>query len=289
MDKCVQVDLSIAELPGFQSFIGAWVGSFAGLNFVVDPGPTVTIPQLLQALETLEISHLDFILLTHIHVDHAGGTGTLLKFHPGAKVVCHPEAIPHLVAPGRLIEGSRQTLGALMDSYGEIEALPVDSILEVAKSGFEWLPTPGHSGHHVSFLIEKCLFAGESLGVIYPTRGARYLRPATPKRFFIKSYRDSIGLLKKVSADLVMFGHFGSLPYSVALCDRALKQLDIWESIIGSCGAKTDDEIFSRILREDPNLADFKNLPQGVQSREATFMRNSIQGIRHKECSNCKK
>jgi glyoxylase-like metal-dependent hydrolase (beta-lactamase superfamily II) len=283
MDKCVQVDLSIAELPGFERFIGAWVGSFAGQNLVVDPGPTVTIPKLLQALETLGVNHIDYVLLTHIHVDHAGGAGALIKFHPEAKVVCHPKAIHHLVEPSRLIKGSRHTLGALMDSYGEIEPLPFGSILEVAKSGFDWFPTPGHSGHHISYLIGGLLFAGESLGVTYPTQSSQYLRPATPRRFFVQSYRESIELLKTVSADSVMFAHFGSLPYSVDLCDRALTQLDLWESIIAAGFEMNDDEIFLRLLNEDPNLSEFENLPQGAQAREVIFIKNSIQGIRYKE------
>ena len=283
MEKFIQVDLQIPELPGFTGFIGAWIGMHEGRYFVVDPGPTVTIPLLLGALKIHGISQLDYILLTHIHVDHAGGTGTLIESFPSAHVICHPNAIKHLVSPSRLYEGSRQVLGGLMDHYGPIKPVDPSRIISVVDADFQWLPTPGHSAHHVSYLIDRCLFAGESLGVSYPTSSSGYLRPATPMRFFYASYRDSVERLKSIDARSIMLAHFGELPYSVLICERALEQVDLWDKVISEYRNATEEQIFLRLLKADPNMAEFGSLPLAVQEREKLFIRNSIRGIRHKE------
>ena len=83
------------DLPGFTSFIGSWI--YKGKKtFLVDVGPAATIPVLVKSLEVLEVSHLDAILLTHIHIDHAGGIGDLSLLFPDTPIVCHETGIQHL-------------------------------------------------------------------------------------------------------------------------------------------------------------------------------------------------
>ena len=90
------------KLEGFHNFIGAWVYRDEDVCFLVDPGPAASINALEEALRALEVTHLDFILLTHIHIDHAGGTGKILARFPGARVICHPAGIKHMVNPAKL-------------------------------------------------------------------------------------------------------------------------------------------------------------------------------------------
>ena len=94
------------KLPGFRKFISSWLYTKDHKNIIIDPGPTSTIPVLEKALADLNIHKVDYILLTHIHIDHAGGTGLLLSKFPDSKVLCHPMGIPHMINPEKLWQGS---------------------------------------------------------------------------------------------------------------------------------------------------------------------------------------
>ncbi|NPA25310.1 MAG: MBL fold metallo-hydrolase, partial [Deltaproteobacteria bacterium] len=122
------IDLDEPRLQGFVKFISAWVYKSEELTFLVDPGPLSTIPHLLGELEKMGVARLDYILLTHIHIDHAGGTGELLKSFPEAQVICHPQGIKHLVNPEKLWQGSLKVLGHVAEIYGEIIPVPEASI-----------------------------------------------------------------------------------------------------------------------------------------------------------------
>lgn len=86
------VDLD-QPLEGFYTFLNSWVYRQDGLTIAVDPGPRSTIPVLVEALKQLKVEKLDYILLTHIHIDHAGGTGLLVKHFQEARVICHPKCV----------------------------------------------------------------------------------------------------------------------------------------------------------------------------------------------------
>ena len=86
------IDLDLPSQPGFRKFISSWLYRNNGLTFLVDPGPLATLPHLLTELRRLGVKQLDYIFLTHIHIDHAGGCGALLAAFPDAQVICHPEA-----------------------------------------------------------------------------------------------------------------------------------------------------------------------------------------------------
>ena len=103
------IDLDIPSL-GYTKFISAWLYKGEGGSFLVDPGPARTIPALLDGLTRHGVTRLDLILLTHIHMDHAGGIGDLAEKFPDAKVVCHEKAVRHLLYPVKLWEGSLKVL-----------------------------------------------------------------------------------------------------------------------------------------------------------------------------------
>src|SRR5690242_9017571 len=128
LDNLFCIDLDQPALEGFRKFISSWLYLGQGFTLLVDPGPLSTIPRLSAELRRLGVERLDYALLTHIHIDHAGGTGALLREFPGATVICHPEGIRHLVAPEKLWQGSRKVLGPLADAYGEIVPVPAERI-----------------------------------------------------------------------------------------------------------------------------------------------------------------
>ncbi len=103
------------ELHGQREFISCWVSQQAELTFIVDPGPPTTAGRLVAQLHALQVDHLDYVLLTHVHLDHAGGTAQVLTAYPDAKVVCHEKGVPHLLDPAGLWRGSRKVLGRMAE------------------------------------------------------------------------------------------------------------------------------------------------------------------------------
>jgi len=279
------VPLDLA-LTGFTEFIGAWV--FKGsVTVVVDPGPAATIPVLKAALRDLGIRHLDAILLTHIHLDHGGGAGHLSAVFPDAPVVCHPGALPHLADPERLWQASVKTIPEVAGAYGPPIPVPPSRLVgsgHCRLPGLTVVETPGHAVHHLSFVLDGNLFAGEAAGVHFATAGgAVYLRPATPPRFFLEISLRSLDALIGLPHRRICFGHFGISDDTPRILKSHRDQLLLWEQAIAGQRA-TDpgdglvERCMARLLAVDVNLAAFDRLAPAVQQRERYFMANSIRG-----------
>jgi len=277
-------ELSLLNLPqqkpGFYDFISCWILRKNQKTIVVDPGPASTIPLLLEEIGAGEI---DYVFLTHIHIDHAGGIGHLLKAHPQAKVIASPRAHKHLIDPSKLIEGSRKTLGSIVNLYGEIfpiDAKQISESMEVC--GFKMIETPGHASHHISFVDEKYCFCGEALGVIYP-KVPDYLRPATPPKFIPEIYKASIEKLAAFQDRTFCFGHFGQFINETNPCSKARKQIDLWLEVIKASMEEKRmlslEDIKRTLLALDRNFSLFRKLPKDIQRREDSFVSNAIKGI----------
>jgi len=151
-------------IPGYGRFIGAYL--FCGeKSAIVDTGPAAVAPNLLSALSQvgMDPAEIDYIVLTHIHIDHAGGVGTVIKELTNARVLAHSRARSHLIDPTKLWQGSLKTLGDLALKYGPIEPVPEDRIvvatdqvkLDLGRGlALEIYLTPGHAAHHLSVLTE---------------------------------------------------------------------------------------------------------------------------------------
>jgi glyoxylase-like metal-dependent hydrolase (beta-lactamase superfamily II) len=274
-------------LPGFTGFIGAWLHK-GEKTFLVDVGPAATIPILLNALETLEVRSIDAILLTHIHIDHAGGIGDMVSGFPDTPVVCHAAGIPHLMNPDRLWEGSLKALGPIAEAYGPFRPVSPTLLMDAELfSEHEILPilTPGHSPHHVSYRFGPFLFAGEAGGVFLNfADGDFYLRPATPHRFFLETSVRSIDTLLETPHEMLCYGHFGMTRLTPRVLHAHRHQLFRWADVIRQEMHKDqkddlDRRCFIRLLAEDPLLAGWKRLEGAVQEREREFLLNSIHGF----------
>jgi glyoxylase-like metal-dependent hydrolase (beta-lactamase superfamily II) len=277
----------VPPLDGFDDFIGAWF--VAGPPaFLVDVGPGSTAGQLLQALDGLGVTCLDYILLTHIHLDHAGAIGRISERFPRARVVCHENAMAHLVNPDRLAAGARKVLGRVADGYGPIDPVPPERLIAAqgfAAEGITALATPGHAPHHVSYLTAGALFAGEACGVWYRfAAGEEYLRPATPPRFFLDTALQSVDDLIACAPSRMAVGHLGLIDDGLGLLRRHRAQLLFWGKwLTAHARTPAEGDVLERaregLLREDPRLAAFGRFPRPAQAREKYFLGNSISGF----------
>ena len=276
------------KMIGFRNFIAAWLYKSDELTFLVDPGPKYSINQLMNILKEINVHQIDYILLTHIHIDHAGGAGVILEHFPQAKVVCHSKAVEHMTSPEKLWQGSLKVLGDIAEAYGEIMPVPANRIgylnrIETNAGNINAIETPGHAVHHLSFQFKHYLFAGEVVGVAHCMEEGIYTRPATPPRFKLKTSLASIDKVIPLDISMICFGHHGFRTDTKAALKEARGQLLIWIEIIKKQLKNGKQNLTARTItalkNEDSAFANIKYLPEDIQQRELYFVGNSINGM----------
>jgi glyoxylase-like metal-dependent hydrolase (beta-lactamase superfamily II) len=280
------IDLDQPTLEGFRKFISAWLYRGDGFTLLVDPGPLSTIPYLLRELRRRGVQRIDYVLLTHIHIDHAGGTGALLREFPEAQVICHPEGIRHLIAPEKLWQGSRKVLGALAEAYGEIVPVPQEKIgfaEEIGATGGRAFLTPGHAQHHCCYLLGDLLFAGEVAGVRSEVPEGIYMRPATPPRFLPEVALDSIDRMIALTPRRMVFAHYGLVDNALEHLQIGRRQLILWVQGVAATTAVPEsrrEEVFlTWLLEQDEVYRNIEQLPPDIYARERIFLGNTLRGM----------
>jgi glyoxylase-like metal-dependent hydrolase (beta-lactamase superfamily II) len=206
----------------------------------VDVGTTHSIPHLLTALDVLGVAReaVDYIFLTHVHLDHAGGAGKLLQSLPNARVVLHPRGAPHLIEPGKLIAGSIAVYGDALyrQLYGEIVPLPAERVIvtqdmqriSLAGRELEFVHTPGHALHHhcIVDLAHASIFTGDTFGISYrefdTDRGAFIIPTTTPTQFDPEQLVASIDRLLAYRPEAMYLMHYSRVT-DVARLGESLK------------------------------------------------------------------
>ncbi|TKC18487.1 MBL fold metallo-hydrolase [Robertmurraya kyonggiensis] len=194
---------------------------------IIETSASPSVPYIIDGLHELGFSPKDikYIIVTHIHLDHAGGAGLILEQCPEAKVIVHPKGKRHLADPSRLIAGARAVYGDKFDSlFDPLIPIPEDRLIE--KNDQETLiisedctltfyDTPGHANHHFSIHHPKVngMFTGDTVGIRYSTlleEGVEFYLPSTsPNQFDPNKMLASIELCKSLNLSGIFFGHYG--------------------------------------------------------------------------------
>ena len=286
LNRLFCIDLDQPTLTGFRKFISSWCYRGEQETFLVDPGPLSTIPQLIAELRRHGVDRIDTILLTHIHIDHAGGTGALLAEFPQARVICHPEGVRHMIEPAKLWQGSKQVLGSLAEVYGEILPVPEASIgfsEQIGASGVRAYLTPGHAQHHCCYLLDDLLFGGEVAGVRSEVASGIYMRPATPPRFFPEVADDSLARMLALRPRYLVFAHYGLVEEAERHLQTGREQLWLWLRGVAATAtvveAAREAALFAWLQQRDPVYRNIHQLPQDILERERIFLGNTLRGM----------
>jgi glyoxylase-like metal-dependent hydrolase (beta-lactamase superfamily II) len=242
--------------------IGCWqVG-----DVLVDPGPGSCLPTLLDALGNERPRAL---LLTHIHLDHAGASGSLVQRWPDLEVYVHERGAPHLIDPSRLLESARRLYGDYMDQlWGEMLPVPARSVRvlqggeRVIDGAFEVAYTPGHASHHVCYLHEETAFVGDVGGVrIAP--GAPTIPPTPPPDIDLEAWHRSIEQLRRWAPRRLAITHFGAHEDVDAQLREVAVRLDDWaeraraqdrDAFIAGVNAEIDAGVRAQIAGMEPGI-----------------------------------
>jgi glyoxylase-like metal-dependent hydrolase (beta-lactamase superfamily II) len=225
---------------------------------LIDCGTTTSVPRLLECLQVLgvEPDQIEWLFLTHVHLDHAGGAGALLEHLPRARVVVHPRGAPHLIEPARLEAATRAVYGdAVYDSlYGALVPVPAERVVVVedgerillGESVFEVLHTPGHALHHCCFhdRAGRAVFAGDTFGVSYretDVRGRPFIIPATtPTHFDPDQLHNSIDRLLAVKPEAIYLTHYSRMTDLERLAEDLHADLVAFVEIAKRCRDEAD-------------------------------------------------
>ena len=210
--------------PGFAS---VHVIQRDGRAAIVDTGANSSVPLVLRALTELGIdpATVDWLILTHVHLDHAGGAGSLLQHLPAARVIVHPRGAPHLIDPQRLQAASIAVYGAELFAqlYGDLLPIPAARVqstvdgetLRLGSSELTLLHTPGHAMHH-QVLFDRsasAVFTGDTFGLSYreldTEQGAFILPTTTPTQFDPEQLLASVRRVAELKPESVYLTHFG--------------------------------------------------------------------------------
>ena len=203
-------------------------------DVLIDPGPSSCLPALLEALGDRRPRAL---LLTHIHLDHAGASGSLVERWPDLEVYVHERGVAHMVDPSRLIESATRLYGDDMDRlWGEMKPVPEDN-LTVLSGGerllggeFEVAYTPGHASHHVSYLHDGTAYVGDTGGVRI-TDHTMTVPPTPPPDIDVEAWHESIGLIAAWKPERLAITHFGTSEDVPGQLRELATRLDDWAAL----------------------------------------------------------
>jgi len=234
---------------------------------LIETSASPSVPYILDGLDELNIAleDIDYVIVTHIHLDHAGGAGLFLQSCPNATFVVHPRGVSHMVDPSRLIASAKSVYGEefelLFDPIVPIDANRIVEIgheqeLVLGQHKLTFYHTEGHAKHHVSMLYSATngLFVGDTTGVRYPEMDGEAIDliiPSTsPNQYNPETMEQSIQLYESLNASELYFGHYGSYKNP----EEAYRQVRYWTPLFLTEGKKASE--ISSIFQEQVHYLD---------------------------------
>lgn len=243
---------------GRPRFDAAYLIHEGGRAAFVDSGTQDGVPRMMQALDSAGLGPeaVDYVMLTHVHLDHAGGAGRLMALCPNAQLVVHARGARHMIDPSALIAGASAVYGAdeVRRTYGDLPPVAADrvvspadgDVLELGGRPLRFIDTPGHARHHLAIwdAASRGWFTGDTFGLSYPelsTPQGRYIFPTTtPVQFEPEPLHASIDRLLATDPQRVYLTHFGMLEDVRALAVQLHGQLDAMVELARAL-ARADD------------------------------------------------
>ena len=259
---------------------------------LVDCGYASSYGNVLRGLAEVGVmpSDIRYVVPTHVHLDHAGAAGRLLKEMPNAQVVAHERGVPHLVDPTRLIESSTKVFGStIMGLYGLPDPIPKDRITAVGEEGSldlgdglsaTLMHTPGHAPHQISVVLDrtKAMFTADAVGIVYP--GMKALIPTTPPPSFNPTELvATIGTIRQTKPEELLVPHFGARADVDWVFDRTAELVQRWVEEVKRVWKQgmTLDGATEAMLSEVAEDAGTTDIPIYAQ----VSVRTSVMGIMH--------
>jgi len=267
---------------------------------LVETGTAPSAPVVSDALASLGIGPRDLatVVVTHIHLDHAGGVGDIAAMFPAAEIVVHERGARHLADPSRLMSSARQVYGSALDAwFGELKPTSAERIRSVEERGSVDLGagrslhshySPGHAKHHVGLIDSASgdLYVGDAAGVFI--QETRDLRPASPPPDFdLPVALESLRLFAALAPTRLLFSHFGPVTDVTQTLDRSAEELNVWvaetrrargegldlDHTVAMVHERTRHRYHSLEPDSDPEI--------GIKAERISSTRANVEGILH--------
>jgi glyoxylase-like metal-dependent hydrolase (beta-lactamase superfamily II) len=262
------VDLNFLGRPGI---IATAILQSSGEVALIDPGPSTTAEGLKSQLRAkgIRLGDVGHILLTHIHLDHAGCVGALMEDCPDAELLVHERGAPHMIDPSKLMASATRLYGSDMERlWGEMRPVPASRVrvlrggerIDVAGRTLEVGDTPGHASHHVSYFdrSSRIAFVGDTAG-IRRGQGNYILPPTPPPDIDLEAWRRSADLILAWEPDTLFLTHFGPFHGPRPHFQQLFERIQLWSELV-------------RRLLKDASLTD--------EERQDRFVAEAVQELR---------
>jgi glyoxylase-like metal-dependent hydrolase (beta-lactamase superfamily II) len=244
---------------GHERVIGCYLLETDDGPALLDCGPASCFETLLERLgeQGLALADVRHLLLSHIHLDHAGGAGVLVREHPGLQVHVSEVGAPHLVDPAKLIASAKRLYGDQFEPlWGEIAPVAEANVHVVGSRvvGLECFPSPGHARHHVCYVADGTLYAGDAAGVrIAPHRSV--LPPTPPPDVDVEGWHRTVAEIRRHEPEQLALIHFGVFEDVTRHLDELERRLDEWAERVAS-GMDERGFVEAGLGDVDPEAAD---------------------------------
>jgi glyoxylase-like metal-dependent hydrolase (beta-lactamase superfamily II) len=275
--------------------IASYLIDDAGERALVEIGPTSTLARLLAALESLSIppESVSKLLVTHIHLDHAGAAGIFIGHFPQAQLFVHEVGAPHMIDPSKLLTSATRIYGDMMDHlWGAVEPVPADNVtpltdgdtITIGNRKLTALYTPGHASHHVVYRdpARDAVFTGDVAAV--RLQGLDYVRPPTPPPDLdIELWSRSLERLRALQARTLYLTHFGPFTDVESHLGQARERLYAWADLVAEAVDRGEEreQIIDGLQRHgDQEIIQATNDPSALERYElATPYGMTVDGL----------